>query len=191
MPEGPGRRVPGAGQRGSSLLHGECPGVPGNLLAEAILRRPAFDRELLHDGRLRSDAVAGRFAMTPRWKSLIPRPVRRFARDVADRLPFDVTRRYPRPFFPGEAERIRYQERYVRFDLRPGDMVVDIGSGGDPFPHATVLVERFLDPSRRRAAGLQRAGKPIVMADIHALPFPDQSFEFVYCSHVLEHVEDP
>lgn len=33
--------------------------------------------------------------------------------------------------------------------------------------------------------------KPLVLADVHGLPFRDRSFDFVYCCHELEHVSNP
>lgn len=83
--------------------------------------------------------------------------------------------------------------------IGPGWHVLDVGSGDSPFPLATVLVDRM---PRSHASGdnirhenpsgaLVRHGLPLVVADIEALPFPDQAFDFVYTSHVVEHVTDP
>jgi SAM-dependent methyltransferase len=69
--------------------------------------------------------------------------------------------------------------------------VVDIGSGGYPFPYATVLTDRFVDDSPSRRERLVTTNMPFLISDIHALPFGDKSFDFVYCSHVLQGVEDP
>jgi SAM-dependent methyltransferase len=96
-----------------------------------------------------------------------------------------------RPRWVGETRRFDYQEQYVDFVIRPGERVLDIGSGGDPFPYATVLVDRFLETNPTRHEQLVTANKPFVLADVHDLPFPDQSFDFVYCVHVLEVVADP
>ncbi|MEW6250630.1 MAG: class I SAM-dependent methyltransferase [Planctomycetota bacterium] len=90
-----------------------------------------------------------------------------------------------------EGCRFEYQRRYVDFDIPPGARVLDIGSGGDPFPYATVLVDRFTGPTRHRHAPLVQDGREFVEADICALPFADKAFDFVYCAHVLEHVPDP
>jgi hypothetical protein len=38
--------------------------------------------------------------------------------------------------WPGETSRFEYQQRYVQFDIQPRDQVLDIGSGGDPYPYA-------------------------------------------------------
>jgi Methyltransferase domain len=89
-----------------------------------------------------------------------------------------------------DSSRSGYQKRHVNFDVHTGMRILDIGSGGYPFPGATVLVDRFLEPVHRYEP-LATHGKPLVVADIHSLPFPDKSFDFVYCSHVLEVVEDP
>ena len=96
-----------------------------------------------------------------------------------------------RPKWPGEHDRVTYQRRYVAFDIHPGQRVLDLGSGGDPFPFASVLTDRFPDSSPTRRETLVTAGKPFVVSDIHDLPFGDKAFDFVYCSHVLQAVEDP
>jgi ubiquinone/menaquinone biosynthesis C-methylase UbiE len=88
-------------------------------------------------------------------------------------------------------DRFTYQSQCVDFDISSGDTVLDVGCGDNPFPYATQLVDLLPEPSKHRARQLDTAGKPFVVADVHALPFPDKSFDFVYCSHLLEHVEDP
>jgi hypothetical protein len=86
---------------------------------------------------------------------------------------------------------VSYQERYIRFNIKPGDQVLDIGNGGYPFPYATVLADRFRDESPSRREALVTSNMPFVLADIQNLGFRDKAFDFVYCSHVLEVVEDP
>jgi Methyltransferase domain len=93
--------------------------------------------------------------------------------------------------WPGEDSRFDYQKCYVKFDIQPGDQVLDIGSGGYPFPYATVLTDRFLEKSPYRFESLVRGNKPFLLSDIDELPFRDKGFDFVYCSHVLELVENP
>ena len=68
-------------------------------------------------------------------------------------------------------DRFSYQKHYVRFDPPPLGRVLDIGSGDRPFPYATVLVDRFLEISKHRHQPLDRADKPLILADVHSLPF--------------------
>lgn len=124
-------------------------------------------------------------------KKLIPRPIRKMIRPVMDRVPVTVEYRPLRSEFRGEKRRIEYQEQYIKFDIKPGDRVLDIGSGSDPFPYATHLADRFLELTEHRHGELRKNGKPMVSADVEYLPFPDKYFDFVYCAHILEHVEDP
>jgi SAM-dependent methyltransferase len=89
------------------------------------------------------------------------------------------------------SSRLDYQTRYVEFKFAHARGVLDIGSGADPFPYATVLAERYLGPSVHRTAQFESKGRPVTLCDIQDLPFPDCAFDYVYCSHVLEHVENP
>jgi len=87
-----------------------------------------------------------------------------------------------------------YQSRFFEFDIRPGDKVLDIGSGHLPFPYATHLADLSLEEDRIGRAGVpfkHVAGKPVFECSIEDLPFEDEEFDFVYCSHVLEHVNSP
>lgn len=60
--------------------------------------------------------------------------------------------------------------------------VLDIGSGGSAY--GSLFPNRLtvdIDPAR----------DPEIVGDIQALPFPDGSQQFVLCTEVLEHVENP
>jgi SAM-dependent methyltransferase len=96
-----------------------------------------------------------------------------------------------RPAVRPSEPRYIYQRHFIRHRFRSGDRVLDIGSGGDPFPQATVLADRYLEPTSHRSTRFESLGKPIVICDIHALPFTDQLFDYVVAAHVLEHVDDP
>lgn len=73
------------------------------------------------------------------------------------------------------------------------DLVLDIGSGDKPFWRADVLVDLYPDDDQQRFSGamLYDKRKIFVNADVEKLPFKDKVFDFVVCSHLLEHVEHP
>ena len=88
-----------------------------------------------------------------------------------------------------------YQARLLNFGIDPSDKVLDVGSGNIPFPLATHLADLSPDDDHygRAGAPLKRIdGKPLYVCDIENLNcFADKEFDFVYCSHVLEHVRNP
>lgn len=84
-----------------------------------------------------------------------------------------------------------YQSRFIKFDINPGESVLDVGSGGEPFEFATHLCDLYPQKTQHRHNELKTSGLPFTQADVQDLPFKDKEFDFVYCAHVLEHVEDP
>lgn len=102
-----------------------------------------------------------------------------------------ISRVKPRMPWPGYSTRYFYQKEYNQFDVQSDAIVLDIGSGGDPFPFATFLTDRFIEPTRHRTAQLKRNNKPFFISAIEQLPFADKSIDFIFCSHVLEHVDNP
>ncbi len=90
-----------------------------------------------------------------------------------------------------QERKIDYQRRFIKFEIDPSDIVVDIGSGGEPFPYARFLVDLYPSRTQHRYNQLRTDNKPFIRASIEHLPFKRKSLDFAYCAHVLEHVSDP
>jgi SAM-dependent methyltransferase len=117
--------------------------------------------------------------------------LKRYLRSRLRGLGWDLVRYRPRPKWPEEEGRFEYQKRCREFQVAPGSVVLDIGGGHYPFPLATIVSDLYLEDSPHRTDVLVRDHRPLLKLDIHCLPFADKSIDFLYCSHVLEHVARP
>lgn len=96
-----------------------------------------------------------------------------------------------KPGRPQDDGRYSYQCKMVDFGIAKGEKVLDVGSGHNPFPLATHLVDLYEGETTHRAARIKTNGLPLTVCNIEKMPFGDREFDYVYCSHVLEHVDDP
>lgn len=96
--------------------------------------------------------------------------------------------------FPYKDRYNLYQARQFDFGIKSSDKVLDMGSGHIPFPLATHLADIALENHHYGRAGVpfkHVQGKPVFECDVENTPFEDKEFDFVYCSHVLEHTKNP
>jgi SAM-dependent methyltransferase len=73
--------------------------------------------------------------------------------------------------------------------IKRGDVIIDIGSGGMPYPRADVACDFYENDFER--ADLLKIDRPFVWASVEYLPFDNKTFDFSIFSHVLEHLNDP
>lgn len=89
---------------------------------------------------------------------------------------------------------ISFYKRRIYIPVDSNALVLDVGSGDKPHWRSDVLLDRYISDK----FGAQRSGnsktiinRPICDADATDMPFKDKVFDYVICSHLLEHVEKP
>lgn len=87
---------------------------------------------------------------------------------------------------------VRFAWSFRRFHVPVSKeaLVLEVGSGGNPYFRANVLLDAYEDTRERHFAPLV-ADRPTVLGLVENLPFKDASFDFVIASHVLEHSANP
>lgn len=79
--------------------------------------------------------------------------------------------------------------------IKSGDRVLEIGPGGSPSDRADVFLELKISEAdlakQRGNVDKPTLTKPIVYYDGQKFPFENKEFDYVICSHVLEHTPSP
>lgn len=79
------------------------------------------------------------------------------------------------------------------FKTDSDSLVIDIGSGDRPFWRADVYLDKLTLGNNQRTSQtstIHSIGK-FINSDAEKMPFKNKVFDFSFCSHLLEHVEDP
>jgi len=86
-----------------------------------------------------------------------------------------------------------FPERII--SIKDSDRVLEIGPGATPFHRSDEFLELEFENEQDRFAqsghiGILETEKPIHYYNGTVFPFEDQSYDYIVCAHVLEHVSD-
>jgi SAM-dependent methyltransferase len=87
-----------------------------------------------------------------------------------------------------------FHRRRIAVPVDHHALVLDVGSGDKPHWRADVLLDRYIGEEhsgQRSGSSTARVDRPLFDVDAAAMPFADKAFDYVICSHMLEHVERP
>jgi SAM-dependent methyltransferase len=87
-------------------------------------------------------------------------------------------------------ERLAWSLRRLHCPVAQEALVLEVGSGGNPYPRANVLLDAYEETRQRHWEPL-KIDRPMVLGFIERLPFKSGSFDFLIASHVLEHSANP
>lgn len=83
-----------------------------------------------------------------------------------------------------------YNKNYLK--IRKGLKVLEVGPGNNPTKRADTLLEKFIqDNTHRRGDFKLYKHQKLVVGDGENMPFKNGEFNFVICSHVIEHTDNP
>jgi len=79
-----------------------------------------------------------------------------------------------------------------RVVIGKNEKVLEVGGGSNPHPRANIVTDKFIDSNYHRDNDIRLyPHQKFMAADGNKLPFKDKEFDYVFCNHVLEHVDDP
>lgn len=87
-------------------------------------------------------------------------------------------------------KRLAWSLRRINIKIPPNALVLEVGSGGNPYPRANVLLDAYEETRERHWVPLIH-DRPTVLSFGENLPFKDKSFDYVIAAHVLEHTPYP
>lgn len=86
--------------------------------------------------------------------------------------------------------RIKWSLRRVVLNIPADALVLEVGSGGNPYPRSNVLLDAYEETRERHWEALVH-DRPTVLSFGENLPFKDKAFDYVIAAHVLEHTPHP
>lgn len=86
--------------------------------------------------------------------------------------------------------RIKWSLRRLNVPVEDEALVLEVGSGGNPYPRSNVLLDAYVE-TRERFWDPLIHDRPTVLSFGENLPFKDKSFDYVIAAHVLEHTPYP